>query len=110
MNELETLNVEHSGLRTFTLAESAAPQLKNLLLAGNPIDCDCHARWLWNVAKNSNNNNVSSNSNNNMSSGNNNETRRLKILDVPSCSTPFSVKNLRLESLEGKSIIAIVNI
>ena len=117
MNELETLKLEHSGLKTFSLADSAALNLKNLFLSGNPIDCDCHARWLWNLSRsfvnnnNSNNNGSSSGSDKNNSSdsgrgtnvdNDNPETRLLKILEVPACTTPFSVKNLRLENLEGK--------
>ena len=110
MNELETLKLEHSGLKTFSLADSAAPNLKNLFLSGNPIDCDCHARWLWNLSRsfvNNNNSNSNNGSNNSSSSGtnvdnDNPETRLLKILEVPACTTPFSVKNLRLENLEGE--------
>ena len=110
MNELETLKLEHSGLKTFSLADSAAPNLKNLFLSGNPIDCDCHARWLWNLSRsfvNNNNSNSNNGSNNTDSSGSNvdndnPETRLLKILEVPACTTPFSVKNLRLENLEGE--------
>ena len=111
MNELESLDLEHCGLRSIVLNDAASPNLENLLLEGNQLDCDCHARWLWNLARaNSNNNNDNNNNNNdnndnnnsnNSKNNNNNSSRQLKILKLPVCSTPFSVKNLKLENLEG---------
>ena len=100
MNELESLDLEHCGLRSIVLNDAASPNLENLLLEGNQLDCDCHARWLWNLARaNSNKNNDNNNSSSNKN--NNNSSRQLKILKLPVCSTPFSVKNLKLENLEG---------
>ena len=114
MNELESLDLEHCGLRSIVLNDAASPNLENLLLEGNQLDCDCHARWLWNLARannyNNNDNNNKNNKNNNdnnynnkssSNKNNNNSSRHLKTLKLPVCSTPFSVKNLKLENLEG---------
>eukprot|EP00095_Tigriopus_kingsejongensis_P000925 maker-scaffold186_size273091-snap-gene-1.45 protein:Tk00925 transcript:maker-scaffold186_size273091-snap-gene-1.45-mRNA-1 annotation:"leucine-rich transmembrane" len=46
MNRLEILNLAHSDLTTFVLARMP-PVLRELHLVGNPLQCDCQARWLW---------------------------------------------------------------
>lgn len=76
MEELEVLNLEHTGLRTLVLADSL--HLKLLQIEGNPLHCDCHARWLWGFAK-SNPQNVM----------------------LPKCATPYSAREIPLANLAG---------
>lgn len=44
MEELESLNLEHTDLRTIALTSPREGRLKELRLLGNPLECDCHAR------------------------------------------------------------------
>ena len=69
MSELESLNLEHTGLTTIALESPTASadgteeaavidddgaigrgRLNELRLLGNPLKCDCHARWVLNSA------------------------------------------------------------
>ena len=95
MHRLEHLNLEHNGLRSLALApsedgvastsESSSSEplssLRELRLAGNPLRCDCGARWLWREATG---------------------RRRGRRFDLPRCATPFSVRNRELVSLDGE--------
>ena len=47
--ELEVLNLEHTSLRTLALDEEVVGHLQLLQMDGNPLHCDCHSRWLWNI-------------------------------------------------------------
>ena len=80
MSELEVLNLEHLDLRTLVLKEDVLERLKLVKMNGNPLHCDCHARWLWNLV-------VSENATTN-------------IL-LPNCQTPFSARGVALSNLPG---------
>ena len=82
MPELEILNLEHTGLRTLVLDEEVMGHLKLLQMEGNPLHCDCHTRWLWNIATNS--------------------ALNKTFIKLPNCETPFSAKGIPLSSLPGK--------
>ena len=79
MSGLESLNLEHCSLRNLVLKDEVVVQLNLLQLEGNPLHCDCHARWLWNLAKNN-----------------------TKItIRLPNCQSPFSAKGIPLQKLPG---------
>lgn len=46
MSRLEVLNLAQTRLTTFVL-DGMPPVLRELQLLGNPLQCDCQARWLW---------------------------------------------------------------
>ncbi|XP_059089388.1 uncharacterized protein LOC131885375 [Tigriopus californicus] len=46
MGRLEVLNLAQTRLTTFVL-DGMPPVLRELQLLGNPLQCDCQARWLW---------------------------------------------------------------
>lgn len=79
MSELEVLNLEYAGLRTLVLEDAVVENVKLLRMQGNPLHCDCHTRWLWNLA-----------------------TKNDSKLQLPSCQTPFSAKGIALANLPGK--------
>lgn len=78
MPELEMLNLEYTGLRSLVLKDDVVENLQLLRMAGNPLHCDCHTRWLWNLA-----------------------TKKENKLQLPLCQTPFSAKGIPLTKLPG---------
>ena len=79
LSGLESLNLEHCSLRNLVLKDEVVVKLNLLQLEGNPLHCDCHARWLWNLAKNN-----------------------TKItIRLPNCQSPFSAKGIPLQKLPG---------
>ena len=96
MRQLEYLNLEHTDLRNFALSPVAShqdgdegsvqrplPLLRELLLSGNPLHCDCHTRWLWQMAQ-----------------------ERRATIELPPCSTPFILRNKQLKDLGGTVLAA----
>ncbi len=85
MRRLEYLNLEHAGLRALALAQEGGgagqphplPALRELRLGGNPLRCDCAARWLWRAARRQ------------QQQQHNDKAR----FDLPRCATPFSVRS-----------------
>ena len=108
MSELETVNLEHTNLRSFVLealnngddsdksssSSSKLQHLKEIRLIGNPLRCDCHARWLWAIV-NKNRGGGAEDDDEGVASG------RIRI-ELPKCATPFSVRNMELGELKGE--------
>ena len=113
MPELESVNLEHTNLRSFVLESlnegdsngngsasdgrtevKALQHLKEIRLAGNPLRCDCHARWLWAIVKKN-------------AGGEKEEEEQVGVasenirIELPKCATPFSVRNMELGDLKG---------
>ena len=80
--ELEVLNLEHTSLRTLALDEEVVGHLQLLQMDGNPLHCDCHSRWLWNIVAT--------------------VAQNQSFIQLPNCETPFSAKGIPLSSLPGK--------
>ena len=83
MAELETLSLAYCSLRTLVLKEDVVHHLKLLQMEGNPLRCDCHTRWLWNLAK---------------EQASANATK----ISLPHCQTPFSARGIALTNLSGE--------
>ena len=99
MSQLETLNLEQTRLQSLILGHTFGESLRSLQLLGNPLRCDCHARWLWVWARND------------TSKGSNGGESDLKgqgkvDFQLPKCATPFSVRNRDLVSLGGTRLRA----
>ena len=123
MPELESVNLEHTNLRSFVLQSldngdssgtaksgnnrTILEHLKEIRLIGNPLRCDCHARWLWTMVKKQE------------EEGDEEEKEEEGVanaattaeggggggkisIDLPKCATPFSVRNLKLVDLKGE--------
>ena len=90
MTQLESLNLEQTQLRNLILEYTFGESLRALKLLGNPLRCDCQARWLYEFAKNG--------------EQLRNDTILNPKIELPTCSTPFIVKNRRLTTLTGKSV------
>ena len=86
MSTLESLNLQHTQLRTIVLKEEVAHHLKLLEMEGNPLHCDCHTRWLWGLAS----------QDDALTSSNKTDVR------LPPCATPFSARGVPLVKLPGK--------
>ena len=82
--ELEVLNLEHTSLRTLALDEEVVGHLQLLQMDGNPLHCDCHSRWLWNIVAT--------------------VAQNKSFIQLPNCETPFSAKGIPLSSLPGKQL------
>ena len=82
--ELEVLNLEHTSLRTLALDEEVVGHLQLLQMDGNPLHCDCHSRWLWNIVAT--------------------VAQNQSFIQLPNCETPFSAKGIPLSSLPGKQL------
>jgi len=86
MSALEELNLEHSSLATLALESDTSnqplPALKRLRLLGNPLRCDCGARWLWRTVR-----------------------RRAAVeglrVELPLCASPFAVRDAHLKDMTG---------
>ena len=79
MKELEKLDLSYTELSVVVLDKTLVEKtLTDLYLDGNPIQCDCHARWLWSLTQNNSLN-----------------------VHLPPCATPFNVKNSNLKDLKG---------
>ena len=97
MPSLEALNLENAELRVLQIeddaktapdAKSAYGRLKELRLRGNPLVCDCRARGLWRLARSS--------------------SKKEITVELPDCQTPFSVRNKKLEDMEGEPAANVV--
>ena len=105
MPELESVNLEHTNLRSFVLesldndvnksssSSVVLQHLKEIRLIGNPLRCDCHARWLWAIVRKQQQ----------QADGSGAEKEGVaKIrIELPKCATPFSVRNMDLVNLKG---------
>ena len=103
MSTLESLNLQHTQLRTIVLKEEVAHHLKLLEMEGNPLHCDCHTRWLWGLASAKDATAAPAEStdggggSSSLTSSNNRTDVRL-----PPCATPFSARGVPLVQLPGK--------
>ena len=106
MSTLESLNLQHTQLRTIVLKEEVAHHLKLLEMEGNPLHCDCHTRWLWGLASAKDASAKAATggaesdgggSSSSLTSSNNRTDVRL-----PPCATPFSARGVPLVQLPGK--------
>ena len=95
MSTLESLNLQHTQLRTIVLKEEVSHHLKLLEMEGNPLHCDCHTRWLWGLASAKDAAGAADGSSS-LTSSNRTDIR------LPPCATPFSARGVPLVQLPGK--------
>ena len=95
MSTLESLNLQHTQLRTIVLKEEVAHHLKLLEMEGNPLHCDCHTRWLWGLAS-AKDAGAAADGSSSLTSSNRTDIR------LPPCATPFSARGVPLVQLPGK--------